>query len=308
MRTPGAPGLCATERYPGGMSAIHDVGMEPIVDVATLRDMMDGEHPPVIADVRFDVLGGPDREGYLRGHIPGAIFVDIEQHGVGDGAPGEGRHPFPTDDDFAQSMSDLGIGFDDVVIAYGSADAMGAARLVTMLRLVGVKAALLDGGFEAWGRAGGEVSREEHTREPVVFTTQPFVRLVGIDEVGHASLTRGAALVDARSRERFVGDAEPLDPRPGHIPHAVNVPYSELMDGDGLFKSREEIRALYAERGITPSRMVFNYCGSGMSASVAMLAMDYAGFEHAYLFPGSYSQWSRSPERPVETGEGSVAS
>lgn len=261
-----------------------------------------GEGELVLADVRWSLNGGAQRHDYEKGHVPGAIFVDLDSDLTGDGAPEAGRHPFPTDDEFGETLSRLGISFADTVIAYGHKDPASAARFVLMLRLSGVNAAILDGGLEAWVCAGGTLEEGVCEREETVFGSQPFVRLVDIDEVAHAIPTRGAILMDARGAERFEGREEPVDPRPGHIPGARNLPYMQVLHDDGTFRSAREIRELYAQRGVTHSRITFHYCGSGVSAAVNMLAMDLAGFEHAYLYPGSYSQWSRDNARQVETG------
>lgn len=270
--------------------------------IISTRDLADAPRGTVIADVRWDLHAGSGREDYRAEHIPGAIYVDLEHDLTGEGAPEEGRHPFPTDDDFGETLGRLGIEFETTVIAYSQNDPMAAARFVVMLRLSGVNAAVLDGGLDAWKREGGAVESGENTPNEVYFGTQPFVRLVGIDEVSHAIPTRGAVLVDARDSERFEGGADARDPRPGHIPGAQNLPYRELLRSDFTFRTPGEISEAFAARGVTQPRITFNYCGSGVSAAVNLLAMDLAGFEHAYLYPGSYSQWSRDSAREIETG------
>ncbi len=261
-----------------------------------------GEGELILADVRWNLTDGPRRDSYLDGHIPGAIFVDLDHDLTGDDAPDAGRHPFPTDDDFGDTLGRLGIRFEDTVIAYAQNDPMAAARFVVMLRFSGVNAAVLDGGLDAWLREDGALATRNDAREAVDFGTQPFVRLVGIDEVSHAGPTRGAVLIDARSAERFEGRNESIDPRAGHIPGAQNVPYLEVLNSDYTFRTEEEIRDIFEQRGVTKPRITFNYCGSGVSAAVNLLAMDLAGFEHVYLYPGSFSEWSRDDARLVETG------
>lgn len=260
----------------------------------------------VIADVRWQLPSNPQREKYTQGHIPGAIFVDLEADLTGDTAPEEGRHPFPRDDDFAATLSGLGIAFEDTVVAYADENPMAAARFVVMLRYSGVNAALLDGGLPAYVEAAGAdcLDSGEVTLPEADFLWQPFVRLVSLDEVAHSIGTRGATLVDARAAERYAGtgSAAHLDPRPGHIPGAINIPFTDYLTEDGTFRSPEEIRARMSAAGLSPSRITFHYCGSGVSASVAMLAMDLAGYDHTYLYPGSYSEWARSDARAVETG------
>lgn len=307
------------------MSEIDWHALPPFVSAAALLERTGGRAPRrgsdgigslepgtgdlVIADVRWNVAQGSLREHYLEAHIPGAIFVDLELDLTGAGAPERGRHPFPDDDELSERLGALGINFEDTVICYGAGDPMGAARLALMLRFVGVNAAVLDGGLEAYVRAAGKDALEsgDVQREPSDFPWQPYVRLVSEDEVQHAIPTKGALLIDARPPERYRGESETLDPRPGHIPTAKNVPFTSLLEADGTLRSRADIRAAFEAVGATTERITFNYCGSGVSAAFNTLAMDYAGFAHVYLYAGSYSEWSRNPERAVETGEGDVS-
>lgn len=281
------------------------LGLAPIISVGELcREIEDRGRAGalVLADVRWAPPGAHAPAPYASGHLPGAISVDVERHLTGEGAPERGRHPFPNEDDFADTLAELGIAFEDTVVAYGADDPLGAARFVLMLRLSGVRAAVLDGGLSTWVREMGEeaLETEESVREAVEFDFQPFVRLVSMDEVAHAIPTRGALLVDARPAERFAGRGETLDPRPGHIPGAVNVPSSALLDEDGRLHAPARLRRLFEDAGLRRERVCFAYCGSGMAAALSVLAMDQAGFEHVYLYPGSYSEWSRDNARPVE--------
>lgn len=283
------------------------LGLAPIISVSELHRELESagrEGALIIADVRWAPPGASVPAPYASGHIPGAIFVDVERHLTGEGAPERGRHPFPSEDDFAETLAELGIAFEDTVVAYGADDPLGAARFVLMLRLSGVRAAVLDGGLSAWVRDMGEgaLETEENRREAVEFDFQPFVRLVSIDEVAHAIPTRGALLVDARPAERFAGLGETLDPRPGHIPGAVNVPASTLLGDDGRLLEPARLRRIFEDVGLRQERVCFAYCGSGMAAALSVLAMDQAGFEHVYLYPGSYSEWSRDDARAVEAG------
>lgn len=266
----------------------------------------------IVADVRWS-LAGPAaaasfREEYAEGHIPGAIFVDLDEDLSDHSREGAGRHPMPDEDTFGETLSRLGITLDSTVLAYGTDDPAGAARFVLMLRLSGVNASLVDGGLGAYQRLHPEIpleTGENHLPESD-FGFQPMTRLVSIDEVTHAIPSRGALLVDARAPERYRGESEPIDPRPGHIPTAVNVPYTSHLMEDGTFRTADEIRATFEAAGAKRERITFNYCGSGVSAAVNVLAMEHAGFAHVYLFPGSYSQWASDPERPVEAGDAST--
>ena len=297
------------------MTAELEPSNPPIVPASVIeehREQIDSG-TVIVADVRW-ALGGPAsaatfRDEYADGHIPGAIFVDVDEDLSDHMRDGAGRHPMPDEDTFGETLSHLGITLDSTVLAYGTGDPAGAARFVLMLRISGVNASLIDGGLPAYQRLHPEIPLEtgENHLPRTDFGFQPMTRLVSIDEVAHAIPTRGALLVDARARERFRGDSEPIDPRPGHIPGAVNVPYTSHLAEDGTFRSADEIRDAFAAAGATTERIAFNYCGSGVSAAVNVLAMDHAGFRHVYLFPGSYSQWSADPQRPVETGDSGEA-
>lgn len=281
-----------------------ETALPPIVSAGDVPAAGDGV---VIADVRWS-LGGPKdaatfREEYATGHIPGAVFVDLDDDLSDHSVTGAGRHPLPREDDFAATRARLGIGADTRVYAYGTDDPAGAARLVLMLRFSGIAAALIDGGLPAYRAAHPDVPMEPGHNDPTPVETveEPLVRLVSIDEVAYAAHSRNALLVDARAPERFRGDVEPVDPRAGHIPTAVNVPYAAHLQADGTFRSPEQIRRTFEDAGATGERIVINYCGSGVSACVNVLAMEHAGLRHGYLFPGSFSEWSADPQREVET-------
>jgi thiosulfate/3-mercaptopyruvate sulfurtransferase len=173
-----------------------------------------------------------------------------------------------------------------------------AARLVWMLRAIGHDAALLDGGLSSWP-AGQLHTDSPRPRPPATFTAQPWPAklLASIDEV---AATRDV-LIDARDRGRFAGGADPVDPRSGHIPGAKNVPTREHLNSRGQIASPEQLRKTFAAAGIEPGTPVISYCGSGVTACHNLLALEHAGLGPARLFPGSWSQWSRDPNRPIET-------
>ena len=252
----------------------------------------------VLADVRSYLDGRVGREAYDAGHLPGAVFVDLDgQLTAQDDPRVGGRHPLPEPGAFARDMAALGIGDDDVVIAYDDAGGTMAARLVWMLRATGRAAALLDGGIQAYD---GQLETDTPPRPPATFTARPWPadRLASIDE---AADTATHVVIDARQRERFHGAPDALDPRFGHIPGARSLPCRENLDADGRFLGREQLRAKFAEVGITGSEAVVSYCGSGVTACHNLLALEHAGLGHGRLFPGSWSQWSRDPQRPLET-------
>jgi thiosulfate/3-mercaptopyruvate sulfurtransferase len=248
----------------------------------------------VLADCRWYLDGRSGLEAYEAGHIPGAVFVDLDSALTRHADPAAaGRHPLAEPDAFAAAMGELGIGDDDIVIAYDDAAGVIAARLVWMLRVTGHQAALLDGGLDAWGGAlqTGTASRPPDTFAPREW---PAARLATIDETAAAS-----QLIDARPLDRFLGGPDEVDPRAGHIPGARSVPCRENVDAAGKLLPADELRARFA---VDDASDVVSYCGSGVTACHNLLAMEQAGLGAGRLFPGSWSQWSRDPARPAETG------
>ena len=267
----------------------------PIVDVAWLETR---RHEVVPADVRWYLDGRSGRAAYESGHLPGAVFVDLDEQLAGHGPATEGRHPLPAPEAFAAAMGGLGIGDDDTVVAYDDAGGVFAARLVWMLRATGHAAALLDGGIAAWE---GPLERAAVPRSPRSFSARPWpaARLASIDDAADAA----NLVIDARQRERFRGEPDPIDPRSGHIPGARSVPCREHLDASGRLLGVEELRRRLADAGIDGSRPVVSYCGSGVTACHNLLVMEHAGLGAGRLYPGSWSQWSQDPQRPVATGD-----
>jgi thiosulfate/3-mercaptopyruvate sulfurtransferase len=258
-------------------------------------------HPEaVVCDVRWYLDGRSGRDAYARGHLPGAVFVDLDEvlaAPAGDGA--RGRHPLPEPEAFAAAMGALGIGDDDTVVAYDDDSGAIAARLVWMLRVTGHDAALLDGGIDAWE---GQLSTEPSSRPPATFTARPWPpeRLASIEEVAAGPV---GVLIDGRAADRFAGAGDAVDPRPGHIPGARSVPTRDHAGADGRLRERDALRERFAAAGIDDGTAVVSYCGSGVTACHNLLVLEQAGLGPGRLFPGSYSQWSRDPSRPVATGE-----
>lgn len=268
--------------------------LPPVVDASWLR-----AHPDVVlADVRWSPAagGGDGRGAYVEGHLPGAVFVDLDRDLAAAPAPTAGRHPLPSPEDFAAAMSRLGIGDDAVVIAYDGDIGAIAARLVWMLRVTGHTAALLDGGLAAWD---GPLEDGEVERPPATFTpcAWPDERVAGADDL--ATDDRGRLVIDARAAERYRGEAEPVDARAGHVPGAVNLPFVGNVR-DGRFRDEDELRERYAAAARADDVIV--YCGSGVTACHDVLALELAGID-ARLYPGSWSAWSGDPSRPVATGD-----
>ncbi len=278
----------------------------PFVDIEWVREHLD---QVVLADCRWYTDGRSGRDAYAGGHIPGAVFVDLDTALTRHEDPAlGGRHPLAEPADFAAAMGALGIGDEDTVIAYDDAGGVIAARLVWMLRVTGHEAALLDGGLAAWeGELETGVRSSPHiwgesANAPIEFTARPWPadRLVSIDEVA-ALAAAGGTVIDARPAERFAGAPDDLDPRPGHIPGSRSVPCRENVDASGRLLPAADLRARFA---VEDAAEVISSCGSGVTACHNLLAMEQAGLGRGRLFPGSWSQWSRDPARSVQIGDG----
>lgn len=281
---------------------------QTLIDVPTLAQHLDDRNWAVV-DCRFylnDVALG--RQRYLEGHIPGAVYADLDQDLAGPPEPGRtGRHPLPDVDVFAAKLSTWGIDSSTQVVAYDDAGgALAAARLWWMLLQLGHSAAaVLDGGYPAWLRAGGATRSGNESRAPRQFTPRPRPDMaLSVDDVLRVMRDPSYRLVDSRAPERYRGEQEPLYPVAGHIPGAVNAPYAENLDAEGRMLPTEVLRQRFSRltRGVNPERLVF-YCGSGVTAAHNVLAQAHAGLGLARLYVGSWSEWFQDPTRPVETGD-----
>ncbi|MGO9081253.1 MAG: sulfurtransferase [Streptosporangiaceae bacterium] len=256
----------------------------------------------VLLDVRWYLGGPPGRDSYRAGHLPGAVFVDLDADLAG--APGAaGRHPLPAAADFQAAMRRAGVRSADPVVAYDDGDATIAARLWWSLRYFGHPQALvLDGGLRAWAAAGLPVSTADVPPPGGGdFTARPGHMPV-LDHRGAAQLARSGVLLDARPAERYRGDTEPVDRAAGHIPGAVSAPTAASTGPDGRFLPPDRLRERFAALGLRPGGAHAGaYCGSGVTAAHEVLALELAGIPAA-LYPGSWSEWAADPARPVGTG------
>jgi thiosulfate/3-mercaptopyruvate sulfurtransferase len=256
----------------------------------------------VVVDCRFD-LANPDsgEEQYVAGHIPGARYAHLDRDLSGEKSGANGRHPLPTPGEMAARFGAMGIGPDTQVVAYDADSGMYAARLWWMLRFMGHdRVAVLDGGFAGWTADGGALQPGRVTATPAVFPAAPrSAWRLTVDQVAEGV---EGLLVDARSPERFHGIGETLDKVGGHIPGARNYFFQQNLGADKTFKSPETLRSQWMDvlQGHDPGNVVM-YCGSGVTACHNLLAMETAGLSGARLFPGSWSEWSADPARPVET-------
>ncbi len=250
----------------------------------------------MLADVRWYLDGRSGRDAYTAGHLPGAVWIDLDAALANPPSPERGRHPLPHPRRFAAGMSAAGIGDETPVVAYDDAGGSTASRLVWLLRALGHPAALLDGDLTTWT---GPLESGYVTAMPESFTARawPRERLTDIDDVNGAGM-----LIDARAPERYRGEVEPIDPRAGHIPGATNVDWPANLGADGHFLPPAALRARFEAAGIAAAPDVTVYCGSGVTACHTLLALEAAGMEGAKLYPGSWSQWSSDPARPAAAG------
>lgn len=276
--------------------------MLPWISITDLRARLDDPALRLV-DVRF-VLGRPDagREAHAAGHLPGAVYLDLERDLSGPVGVHGGRHPLPAPADLAAVLGAAGIGTRSHVVAYDAGDAMVAGRLWWLLRWLGHDAVqVLDGGFAAWVAAGGPVTQDP-VRPPTT-TFEPRLRpemLVDRADVLARLGDPRRVLVDARAPERYRGEVEPLDPRAGHVPGAVNLPFAGNLEGGG-FRSPEVLRARFA--ALADADEVVVYCGSGVSAAHDLMALEAIGVRGAKLYPGSWSDWVSYPDAPVALGD-----
>jgi thiosulfate/3-mercaptopyruvate sulfurtransferase len=270
-----------------------------LVDVTDLRGRQDA---PTILDVRW-TLGGGGQAAYRAGHLPGAVFVDLDT--VLAGPPGSGgRHPLPDPAELQAALRAAGVRAGRPVIVYdaGGAPPTGAAaRAWWILRWAGLPdVRLLDGGYAAWLAEGGPVTVEVPDPTPGDVTVTPG-SLPVVDASGAAGAAATGVLLDARVPARFRGETEPVDPVAGHIPGAVNAPFGDTLDAEGRLRSPADLHAYFDGLGVDPARPVAAYCGSGVTAAQTVLALTVAGFDPA-LYVGSWSNWITDPSRPIDVG------
>jgi thiosulfate/3-mercaptopyruvate sulfurtransferase len=275
--------------------------MNPLITTNQLQELLNSGANVLLCDCRFDLAqASAGREAYAKGHIPGAIYVDLESDLSGSKTGTNGRHPLPSPNDWATTRQRLGIGSDSHVIAYDSQGSAFASRLWWMLRAIGHdKVQVLDGGLESWK---GQISTAIHAPAPLEIKPKPvaYQGLVLVDEILDNLASRRKTVVDARSSDRFHGQNETLDPVAGHIPGSLNRFFKSNLEGSE-FKSAEILRKEYSELlGNSRASNVIHSCGSGVTACVNLLAMEQAGLGGSLLYAGSWSEWCADPKRPVE--------
>jgi thiosulfate/3-mercaptopyruvate sulfurtransferase len=275
--------------------------------IISVLDLCALETMPIILDCRYQ-LGAPEagRAAYEAGHIPGAIFVSVDDELAGVLSGRNGRHPLPAETDWLETLSRWGVSPEVQVVVYDDAGGAFAARAWWLLRWVGhPRVAVLDGGFGAWKDADLPIDTAPIAGDP---TNLPLdhahaMPVVSAAEIRQNLQSRTALVVDARAPDRFRGENETIDPVGGHIPGAVNRFFKNNLNADGRFKSADTLRAEWS--AVLDGRQadtLICQCGSGVTACHNLLALEIAGFSGARLYPGSWSEWCSDPDNPVAVG------
>ena len=263
----------------------------PLVSAAWLAEHLGDVR---VVDVRWYLDGRSGRAAYERGHLPGAVWLDIDTDLSAPGTPQDGRHPLPAPERFAAGLGRVGIAAGTPVVAYDDAGGSIAARLWWLLFVLGEPAAVLDGGLAGWN---GPLTSYVPQFDAVVRPARPWPadRFVTGEELAAAA---DVAVFDARTAQRYAAGDPAVDPRPGHIPGAISAPWAGNLRNDGRFADPTRLAQRFAPaRG----RRAIAYCGSGVTACHDLLAMELAGFTKTALYPGSWSQWAADPARPAES-------
>lgn len=278
------------------------------VGPAELAGILEADKPVTLLDVRWALGRSDGRETYQGGHVPGAVFVDLETELAGPASPATGRHPLPTLESLQDSARSWGVRSGVPVVVYDAVGGLSAARAWWLLRWAGLTdVRILDGGLAAWIARGGSLeSGDVVAAESQVVLDGGHLPVLDADDA--AALAADGVLLDARAGERFRGDVEPVDPRAGHIPGARSAPTGESLGPDGRLLPARELFTRFADVGVRSGDAdpasgvrIGVYCGSGVTASHEVAVLAGLGIDAA-LYPGSWSQWSNDPDRPVATG------
>jgi thiosulfate/3-mercaptopyruvate sulfurtransferase len=272
----------------------------PLITVTGLGEIIDAARVRVL-DVRWRLDRPDGRPQYLAGHIPGAVYVDLDSELASHGRSEDGRHPLPSLDQLQASARRWGIDDGDTVVVYDDLNNLSSARAWWLLTYAGIAdVRVLDGSLRAWTAAGERLEDGDAVPE-LGDVTLSYGHLPVLDIDAAASLPGHGILLDARAGERYRGEVEPIDPRAGHIPGAISAPTTENVSADGFFLDSATLRARFLGLGLTDDTEVGVYCGSGVTAAHDALALTLSGFAPA-IYPGSWSQWSNTPGRPIAVG------
>lgn len=276
-----------------------------LISAADLRTLRNADGAAVVVDVSFDLADpGAGERQWREAHLPGSVYLHLDRDLSGAKTGTNGRHPLPDRAAFAATLGRIGIGPQTQVVALDRQGGPYAARLWWMLRWMGHEAvAVLDGGLDAWTRAGGTLDAAvPATREGGPYPERT-PRAATLDAPALLARLGRTRLIDARSGERFRGEIEPIDPVAGHIPGATNRFHKDNLGADGRFKPAAQLRAEFgALLGRVDASDTVHQCGSGVTACHNLLAMEHAGLAGSALYPGSWSEWSADPARPIARG------
>ena len=280
--------------------------MEPrdqvLITATELAALIEAGDPLTILDVRWHLDDPDGRAAYLQGHLPGAVYVSLEDELSDHSIAGRGRHPLPSGRNLEAAARRWGLRQDDLVVVYDDWNRAGSARAWWVLTAAGLeKVRILDGGLLAWHAAGRSLETGPVNPPPGNVAVPHDDLYAGSRPTLTAGQIGGVTLLDARAPERFRGDVEPLDPVAGHIPGAKNLPSGAVLAGDGTFVGDYALTQLLSDRGIDTDGRVGAYCGSGVTAAITVAALAAAGRDAA-LYPGSWSEWCSDPTRPVGRG------
>ena len=264
-----------------------------------------GDGDVVLVDSRWYLDGRSGAEAHAAGHVPGAVFVDLDRWLAGPPSPAAGRHPLPQPAMFARGMGESGIGDGSTVVVYDDAGGVIAARLVWMLRTLGRDAAVLDGGIAAWlgAHPGQALETGAVAVRAASFTERawPDAALTSIDETQSAAADCSALVLDARTLDRYRGETEPVDSRAGHIPGAQSLSCRDNVAADGTLLAVDTLRDRLTALGAGHARPVISYCGSGVTACHTLLVLEHVGLAAGRLYAGSWSQYAADHSRPAAT-------
>lgn len=277
-----------------------------LITAATLAGVIAAGDPVTILDVRWRLDEPDGYPAYLRGHLPGAVYVSLEEELSDHSVVGRGRHPLPSGSSVEAAARRGGARHGELVVAYDDWNRAGSARAWWVLGAAGLdNVRILDGGLAAWRSAGGRLDTGPVTPQPGDVTVPHSDLYAGRRPAltAQQSGAPGVRLLDTRAPERFRGDVEPVDLVAGHIPGATNMPSNVVLADEGTFLGDRALRRLLSDHGVEHADRVGVYCGSGITATITIAAFAAAGHEAA-LFPGSWSEWSSDPTRPVARGAG----
>ncbi|MBO4164009.1 sulfurtransferase [Micromonospora antibiotica] len=274
----------------------------PLIEPDRLATELARPDPPTLLDVRWRLVGPPGRDDYTAGHLPGAVFVDLDTVLCGPPGPA-GRHPLPEPAALQAALRAAGVRAGHPVVVYDDGDGLAAARAWWTLRWAGHRSVrVLSGGWSGWLAVGLPGTVEVPTPQPGDVTVTPGgLPVLDADDAARLGAADDGVLLDVRAAPRYRGETEPIDPVAGHVPGAVNLPAPEYVT-EGRYLTAEALRDRFAAAGVRADQPVGAYCGSGVTAAQTVLALHLAGRPDAALYVGSWSGWVADPSRPVATG------